>query len=134
MAMTQPDFGTCWGTPNGLDLSSPSYMASGFLVVAEAILRRWNTGRGQLVDDPNYGESVFDLISDDLGPSDLAYAQQRLAAEAKKDERISRAAVTLTLAADGACTIAAVITTAAGPFRMVVKAANATLQLLEVTS
>ena len=62
--MTQPvDFGTCWGTPNGQDLSMPSYMAKGFQVVAEAVLRRWSTTRGRLVDDPNYGENLVDMIS-----------------------------------------------------------------------
>ena len=64
------NFGGCWGTPSGLDLSMPSYIASGNQAVVEAILRRWTTTRGQLIDDPNYGFNVYDLVSDDLGTTD----------------------------------------------------------------
>jgi phage baseplate assembly protein W len=94
-------------------------MASGTLVVLEAILRRWTTPRGGLIDDPNYGWNVFDLVSDDLGPRDLRIAQQQLAAEATKDERVRRAAVTVTIDVAGLVRIDATITTAEGPFRFV---------------
>lgn len=126
------NFGTCWGTPQGQDLSMPSYMATGNLVVAEAILRRWTTSQGQLVDDPSYGENIFDLLGDDLSPSDIAYAQQRFAAEAAKDPRVLRCTVTIKLDAAGNLTLAANIVTAAGPFRLVLSVNAVTLQLLLV--
>ena len=113
------DFGTCWGTPNGQDLSTPSYMASGNLVVAEAVLRRWTTSQGQLIDDPTYGYNLMDLISDDLSPDDLAYAQQQASAQAQYDERVQSAAVSLDLTVDGVCRVDAVIVTAQGPFKLV---------------
>lgn len=116
---TQPNFGTCWGTPLGQDLSMPSYMASGLTVVAEAILRRWTTTQGQLIDDPSYGRNIYDLVSDDLSPRDLRYEGQQFAAEAQKDPRVLTAAVTLTLSAAGLLTLTATITTAAGPFSLV---------------
>jgi len=127
------NFGTCWGTPNGQDLSMPSYMATGNQVVAEAILRRWTTGRGQLIDDPNYGFNVLDLLSDDLGKKDIAYAQQQLAAEAEKDERVLSASVTLTLNVQGELKLDATITTAAGPFKFVVAVSAVSVQLLLVS-
>jgi hypothetical protein len=127
------NFGTCWGTPNGQDLSMPSYMASGNLVVAEAILRRWTTGRGQLIDDPNYGFNVSDLISDDLSKKDVAYAQQQLAQEAEKDERVKSASVTLVLTSLGELRLDAFITTAAGPFKLVVAVSAVTTKLLLVS-
>ena len=128
--MTQPvDFGTCWGTPNGQDLSMPSYMAKGFQVVAEAVLRRWSTTRGRLVDDPNYGENLVDMISDDLSPRDVARKQQALAAEAQKDERVLKAVVTLTLTA-GVLIATGAIRTAQGQFKMVVSASAAGVLLL----
>lgn len=126
------NFGTCWGTPLGQDVSTPSYMAEGNLVVAEAILRRWTTTQGQLVDDPSYGESIFDLVSDDLSPRDIAYAQQRFAAEAQKDPRVLRCTVVLTLDAAGNLKLAANIATAAGPFSLVLSVNAVTLQLLVV--
>ena len=113
------DFGTCWGTPNGADLSTPSYMASGTLVVAEAVLRRWTCSQGQLIDDPNYGYNLNDLISDDLSPDDLVYAQQQAADQAQGDERVMSATVNLDLSVDGVCRVDAVIVTAQGPFKLV---------------
>lgn len=127
------DFGQCWGTPNGQDLSMPSYMASGNLVVAEAVLRRWTTSRGQLLDDPNYGFNLTDMIGDDLSPSDVTYAQQQLAQEAAKDERVYSCSVVLTLVAGLASAVASV-NTAAGPFRFVVAVSATTTSLLLVTS
>lgn len=132
MSATLPDFGTCWGTPGGTDLSMPSYMASGFLVVAEAILRRWSTGRGELIDDPNYGYNLTDLVNADLSPSELSSAQQQAAAEAVKDERVRKGNVTMVLGVDGTLAVTGQITTAQGQFKMVVAVSAATTQLLLV--
>ena len=128
------DFGTCWGTPNGQDLSTPSYMASGNLVVAEAVLRRWTTSQGQLIDDPTYGYNLMDLISDDLSPDDLAYAQQQAAAQAQEDERILSASVNLDLSVQGVCNVSAVIVTAQGPFKLVASVSAVGVALLLVNT
>lgn len=127
------NFGTCWGTPNGEGLSSPSYMATGNQAVAEAVLRRWNTSRGQLIDDPNYGFNVMDLVSDDLGPREIAYAQQQLAQEAQKDERVRSASVVVALTVAGLLSITATIVTAAGPFKLVVAVSATSVKLLLVS-
>lgn len=126
------NFGTCWGTPNGQDLSMPSYMATGNQVVAESILRRWTTSPGELIDDPNYGYNVMDLVSADLGVKDIAYAQQQLAQEAQKDERVLSATVKVVLTAAGFLTITATIVTAAGPFQLVVAVTAVSVSLLLV--
>jgi phage baseplate assembly protein W len=132
--VTQPvDFGTCWGTPSGSDLSTPSYMATGWMCVAEAVMRRWGTTQGRLVDDPNYGYNLSDLISDDLSPSDLAYAQQQAAAQAELDERVLQATVTLTLSDDGVLSVVAYLVTAAGPFKLVASVSAVGTQLLLVS-
>jgi hypothetical protein len=120
------DFGTCWGTPLGQDISTPSYMAKGNQCVAEAILRRWTTPRGALIDDPNYGFSVIDLVSDDLSKRDIAYAQQQLAQEAEKDERVRSASVVLSLSVAGLLSLDAAIATANGPFRLVLQVSAVT--------
>lgn len=127
------NFGTCWGTSNGQGLSMPSYMATGNQVVAEAVLRRWTTSRGQLIDDPNYGFNVMDLVNADLGKKDIAYAQQQLSQEAQKDERVRSAVVTVTLSAAGLLNIAATVTTAAGPFQLVVAVTEVSVTLLLVS-
>ena len=128
------DFGTCWGTPNGQDLSTPSYMASGNLVVAEAVLRRWTTSQGQLIDDPTYGYNLMDLISDDLSPDDLAYAQQQAAAQAQEDERVLSASVNLDMSVQGVCNVSAVIVTAQGPFKLVASVSAVGVALLLVNT
>jgi hypothetical protein len=126
-------FGACWGTPQGADLSMPSYMASGNQAVQEATLRRWTTTAGQLVDDPNYGRNVYDLINADLGPTDLAFEAQQFGAEAEKDERVLSCRVVLTLPPNGNLTLAATIVTAAGPFKLVLSVDAVTLALLVVS-
>jgi hypothetical protein len=96
----------------------PSYMAGGTLVVAEAILRRWTTSPGQLIDDGDYGYSLVDLISQDLSPSDIAYAQTQAGVEAEKDERVLGAVVQLDFSVQGVVSVSAIITTANGPFSL----------------
>ena len=137
--MTQPlpgtstpgvvNLGTCWGTPGGRDLSTPSYMAQGWQCVGEAVARRWSTPRGQNPQDPNYGTDASDMLNDDLSPAEVSYWQQQLAAEAIKDERVRRASVTVTLL-NGACVVSGVLTTAAGPFRLVVAVGAVTSTIL----
>jgi phage baseplate assembly protein W len=128
-AAPQPNFGQAWSCVT--DLTSPAQMVSGFRVVAEAIARRWQTPRGGLIDDPNYGYDLSDYINDDLGPADLARIGQDAAAEAQKDDRVLNATVTLTLI--GSVLLAAgVFTTAQGPFRLVLSVSLVTVTLLEV--
>ena len=127
------NLGTCWSTPDGSDLSMPSTMASGTRCVAEAILRRWACTQGRLVDDPTYGFNLSDLISDDLSPADLAYAQQQAAAQAQLDERVLQCTVTLTLPTTGVLTVVAFVTTAAGPFKLVASVSAVGTQLLLVS-
>ncbi len=127
--MTQP-FGTCWSCVS--DLVMPSVMASGFRVVGEAIARRWQTPRGGLVDDPNYGTDATDLVGDDLGTTELAQAAHALGIEAEKDERVSSCAVTCQLVG-GVLMIAGVVKTAAGPFQLVVSVTQVSVTLLQAS-
>lgn len=131
MSNAAVNFGTCWGTPLGQDLSMPSYMARGLQCVAEAILRRWTTSPGQLIDDPTYGYNLNDLVSDDLSPADLSYAQQQAAAQAELDERVLSCTVVLALSAIGSLSVNAQVVTAAGPFSLVLEVSAVTgLKLL----
>lgn len=126
------DFGSCWSCTD--DLVMPSTMASGNRVVAEAIVRRWGTPRGRLVDDPNYGLDLTSEVSNDLGPGDIARLSQAAAAEAQKDERVLSAKVTIVLTAAGILTIVGVITTANGPFQLVAAVSAITVSLLQVST
>jgi hypothetical protein len=111
------NLGQCWGmTPDCTDLASPSYMASGVLCVAQAVARRWSTSF--LINDPTYGRNLFDHISDDLTPAQIAQEQQALRAQALLDQRVQTMTVTLTLV-NGVLTCTGSGTTAAGPFSLV---------------
>lgn len=133
--MTQPanlastvNYGSCWGRPNGQDLSSPSYMASGAQAIGEAIACRWSTTQGRLVDDPTYGENITDCVNDDMSPADIQRKQQALAAQAEYDERVQSAQVTLKLGADGTLTATGIITPVNNgtPFKLVLSVSQVT--------
>ncbi len=47
----QTNFGTGWSCVTGLTM--PAVMVSGNRIVAEALVRRWTTPYGGLIDDPN---------------------------------------------------------------------------------
>ncbi len=124
------DYGSCWSCVT--DLTIPSTIASGKRVVAEAVCRRWQTPRGTLVDDPNYGLALVDYINDDLSPTDLAQLQHDAASEAEKDERVLSCDVSIVLTKAGVLIIDGTINTAEGPFQLVVSISNLTVTLLQV--
>lgn len=128
--MATPDFGSAWSCTT--DLAMPASYASGFRVVAEAILRRWQTPRGGLIDDPNYGFDLSDFIGADLDRSVLANLAHNAGAEAEKDERVLSCQVSATLAGE-LLLISGTVETAEGPFALVVSVSAVTITLLQVT-
>lgn len=125
-----PDFGLSWSCIT--DVTMPAVMVSGFRVIAEAIVRRWSTPNGGLVDDPNYGTDLTDAVSDDMTITDISQLAQQAGAEAEKDERVLSADVTITLNA-GTLLIVGNIDTAKGPFQLVASVNTVTVALLQVT-
>ncbi len=126
------DFGSCWSCTT--DLTMPSIMATGFRVVGEAIARRWQTPRGALVDDPNYGFDLSDYVNDDLGRGDLTRIGQSASAEALKDERVISCDVSISLDTAGLMMVTARVGTAQGPFQLVLSVDHVTATLLQVRS
>lgn len=129
-----PNFGLGWSCTTGLTM--PSVMVSGFRIVAEAIIRRWLTPRGGLVDDASYGYDLTNAIGEDIGPSDLARMSQAAAEEAQKDERVRACYVTMGLITSGDGTpvldVQARVETADGPFILVAAVSEITVTLLQV--
>ncbi len=131
----QPDFGLGWSCTT--DLTMPSIMVTGFRIVAEAIIRRWLTPRGGLLEDPSYGYDLTDAIGEDVGPSDLARMSQAAAEEAQKDQRVRACYVTMGLINTGdnpTLSVQARVETADGPFTLVAAVTNVTVTLLQVNS
>lgn len=125
------DFGTCWSCTT--DLTIPSQIASGFRAVGEAIVRRWYTPSGTLIDDPDYGYDLTDLIGDDLDANSIAQVSYQAAAEAMKDERVNSCTCTISFI-QGKLTITGAVSTNNGPFKLVAQISDVTVTLLSVTS
>jgi hypothetical protein len=125
------NFGQCWSCVT--DLVMPATMATGFRVVAEAIARRWQTARGGLIDDPNYGTPLTDAVNDDMATADLSRLAKSAAAEAEKDERVLSCDVTITLIAQ-VLMVVGKVTTAQGPFQLVVSVSQVSVTLLQASA
>ena len=76
------------------------------------------SARGGLIDDPNYGYDLVGFLNDDVTPAQIASIQSNVNAECTKDERVARAASTI-LFTGGVLIITIVLTTALGPFTLV---------------
>ncbi len=131
--MTQPaDFGSDISCVTDIDISGRSI--TGNRLVSESVARRWITPRGRLIRYPNYGFDITGYLNSDVSPADIAEIQAMSAQEALKDERVLRAKVAAAFdAPTGSLQINAEITTANGPFRLVVNVTALTLEILSIT-
>jgi phage baseplate assembly protein W len=89
-------------SPYGRDTSATTRIMRGRLVsgnrlLAEAIVRRLITSRGQLLDDPNYGFALVDLLSKSLTPDEEAAIPSRIKNEIAKDRRLEEGSISVTL-------------------------------------
>jgi len=129
--MTQP-YGIGWSCTSSL--TDPAVMVGGFQIVAEAIVRRWQTPRGGLIDDPNYGYDLTEFINADIDKAALAQIAHLAGAEAQKDERVAGCKVTITFN-NGVFSVLGKVTLAAGPtFDLVVTVDKVTVTLLQVSA
>lgn len=92
---------------------------TGLTLVAQAVIRRWETPRGGCFYDPNYGEGLLDLVHQaGITGAEVAAALER---GSMKDERIDSASAEATVDADSEMITATVrLETALGPFSMTV--------------
>jgi hypothetical protein len=119
----QANFGTDWKVD--FDLDSNGTMVSGTTIVFLALLRRWQTPRGRLLADPNYGFNVLDEINDDVDP--VLYPSQfadDLDAENLKDPRVASSQTSATYL-NGVLNWTTIVYTAAGPFTAIMSASSA---------
>ena len=120
-----------------LDLDPRCVVVTGRRLLAEAIVRRWITPRGGLIDDPNYGTDVTAYLNDDVTPRDIAALQTAMSQEAEKDERVNSCDISIAIPphGTGVYTITAQIHDNDGPFTLVVSVDTISkdIQLLSVT-
>lgn len=124
-------------TDFGSDISTfPDFDADfrpleGARAVGEAVARRLMTERGALPFDPEYGTDIRRALNESLTPGAVAALQASIAAEAEKDERVERAEASVTLLhASSTLLVALKLTTSAGPFDLVLRVSQLSIDLL----
>ncbi len=126
------DFGSDVSTFPDLD---PSFSTlTGPRVVAEAIARRLSTPRGSLPFYPDYGIDIRSWVNETITRGKLAQFRRDLEAECVKDERVLTADASLAFnVKTNDMQIAITITTADGPFSLVLGVTAVTVALLTVS-
>jgi hypothetical protein len=126
------DFGLDTDASTGLQFRRS--LVGGARNLANAAVRRLSTRRGSLRYAPNYGFDIRELIQDAMDSADVRLDQGAIEQELEKDDRFLRATATITGdAKTGTVDMAIEIFTDDGPFRLVVRITNVTVELLEVT-
>ena len=127
------------GLEYGIDVSTfpdldPQFrLISGRRAIVEVVMRRFSTPHGALLDDPDFGRNVREMLNEGLTPSVLYQWQHALQVEALKDERVLSAEVvfdTTRLISRGVLVISVALTDADGPFRFVLAVDQMTVELL----
>ena len=117
------------------DLDTSFTAMTGPRVVAEAVARRLSTPRGSLPFYPEYGIDVRDWVNETITRDRLAQFRRELEAEVVKDERIDDATGSIAFNPQtGEMRIAVNVTTAAGPFALVLGVTQVTVSVLSVSS
>jgi phage baseplate assembly protein W len=129
------DLGTDIGCDPQTGATDTFDLVSGRDCLVQALLRRYETERGELIDDPDYGLDLTKLVGLRVrSTAQLLAWQQSIAAEAMKDERVQRASCRIAFDAPAeTLTVRLAVETAAGPFRLVIEASALSLTLLEVS-
>lgn len=127
--MADPDFGTDVSCTDDLD---PYFtLVSGRLALAQACYRRLTTRRGSLPFHPEYGLDLRSYLSQALTPAKIFEINSAIAAELRKDERITRAIVRTTSVEQAASFVCRIeLVTAKGPFKFTIRADQVTVALL----
>jgi len=123
--MAGTDFGTCMSCTDDLRLGR---RVSGEEAVLEQVYRIFDTPRGALITDSEWGCSLEDWLSDDVSPARLAALPSQARAALKRDERIRDARVVAQWnATDSELSLDLTLTLSDGTMRLVVLASSGTL-------
>lgn len=114
------------------DTMSDFRTVSGRVALAQALVRRWITERGELLDDPSYGTDLTDFLNSDLDRRELGQFVSIATAEALKDERVLAISGSAELTDTGVLNATFIVTDAAGPFELTIGIDDVTVELLTV--
>jgi len=114
------------------DLTPDMRLVTGPRLLAQALVRRLNTPRSGLIDDPNYGFDLRSLLSKGQTVAQRATIPGLVQAEVLKDERVASAEIQILTFTPIAMVLTIRVGTATGPFRMTVDVNAAAVVLREV--
>ena len=125
-----PDFGSDVSVFPDLD---PNFSPlTGQRAVAECVARMLETPRGGLVYAPNRGFDIRAVLNESMTEARLSQVKRAVESEALKDERVLDAKASLTFVfATQVLTVKLDLTTADGPFRLVLEVTAVSLNILD---
>ena len=118
------------------DLTANMAETDGLTTLAQALYRRLITPRGGLIDDPNYGFDCTSLLDESVTQRTLAILASQIDAELVKDERVGSSKTTGQYTPGpgnaGRYVASTLVTTADGPFRLVLSISSVSVEILSV--
>lgn len=117
------------------DLTEEMRTVSGVRLLSEALIRRWQTPRGRLLDDEDYGTDLTEFINEDVDELTIVRVRSEARQEALKDERVQDCTVVESAydRVTGRLSMTCAVTVAEGDvFRLTVAITSVTIELLEV--
>lgn len=124
------DYGFDISTPDAADLDPLGTLVTGARALGQALARRLVTPRGGLLDDPSYGYDLRQLVGDVLDPLALETVRAEVLDQLRADERVDDASVTVTQPTRTSVRVEALVSAAAGPFRLVIAVSAVTSEIL----
>jgi hypothetical protein len=119
------------------DLTEEGRTVTGIDVLWQALLRRWTTVRGRLIDDDDYGTDLREFINEDVDALTLVRIRSEACAEAEKDERVTKCVPipggTSFDPTTGIITLALAVTVGETAFRLTLAVSSVTVELLKVS-
>ena len=132
---------TVVATPYGRDTHCtnrlrPGRVVEGVELVGQALYRRLTTRRGTLLDDPNYGIHLLELLGSSVSDDVRASYPGRIRNECAKEPRVDSVTVSITETVEGAGltweVAIDVLTTEGDTFDLVVGVSDVTVELLRL--
>jgi len=125
------DYGSDINTPGGADLDPWWSDIGGAEATLQVCVRRLQTPRGSLLDDPAFGEDLR-AHANDHAPNPRAI-EAAIVDQLVRDERVKRASAVVTFTpSTGTLAVAIRVTLAEGTFRLVLEVSAVTVTLLTI--
>ena len=125
-----PDFGLYISCADDIDPIMRE--VNGFDALAQALARRLDTPRGTLIDDPDYGYDLAQLVSRGMTADELAAIPSSISDEFQKDECVASVETKVLFYSTGVLKLTFHVRAADGPFRFTVEIADARALVLDI--